>query len=113
MSVSQMLQPTWPCAGVALGAAASHWLSAPDFVGLDMAAGRPAQPVERHHALHRIGDQRKQRALAVVEQQRLVGIDQELVEGESRRPDLGQEGRQAIDLVGDLGDFGFHGFENL
>ena len=29
MSVSQMLQPIWPCAGVALGAAASHWLSAP------------------------------------------------------------------------------------
>ena len=51
--------------------------------------------------------------MAVVEQQRLVGVDQELVEGEAGRPDLRHEGRQAIDLVGDLGDFGFHGLSNL
>src|SRR5215813_14384197 len=75
-----------------------------------MAAGREGELVERDHALHRLADQREQRALAVVEEQRLVGIDQELVEGEAGRPDLGQEGRQAIDLVGDLGDVRLHGF---
>jgi hypothetical protein len=46
--------------------------------------------------------------MAVVEQQRLVGVDQELVEGEAVRPDLRHQGRKAIDLVGDFSDFGFH-----
>ena len=44
-----------------------------------------------------------------VEQQRLVGVDQELVEREAGRADVGHERRQAEDAVGDLVDVGFHG----
>jgi hypothetical protein len=88
MSVTQMLMPTWPCLGVRLGAAASHSLIAPDssastwlhVVQRSLSSGITLSPPR---------DQREHRAMAVVEQQRLVGVDQELVEGEAVRPDCG------------------------
>ena len=45
-----------------------------------------------------------------VEQQRLVGGDEELVEGEAVGADLGDPGRDPVDAVGDLVDGGLHGF---
>ncbi len=54
--------------------------------------------------------QREEPPHAGVEQQRLVGVDQELVEGEpGGGGDLGHEGREAVDPVGDLVDVGLHG----
>lgn len=78
------------------------------FVALDMGAGRPAQLRERDHGLHRLDDQREEAALAVVEEQRLVGVDQELVEGEAGRADGVHEGREPVDAGGDFGYGGFH-----
>jgi hypothetical protein len=47
---------------------------------------------------------------ASVEEQRLLGADQERVEGEAGRlGDLRHVGRQAINPVGDFGDLGLHG----
>jgi hypothetical protein len=40
--------------------------------------------------------------------QGLVGIDEELVEREAGRADVGDEGRQAVDVIGDLVDARFH-----
>ena len=51
----------------------------------------------------RLRHQREHPALAGVEEQRLVGVDEELVEREAGRPDVGDEGREAVDAVGDLG----------
>jgi hypothetical protein len=108
MSASQMLQPVRPCAGWALGAAASHWLSAPLSSPSTWEQVVQRSFVERDHGLHRLDNQREQAALAVVEEQRLVGVDQELVEGEAGRPDGVHEGREPVDVGGDLGDGGFH-----
>ena len=59
--------------------------------------------VDGHDPGHRLGDEREHAAGPGVEEQRLVGVDQELVEGEpGRRRDLGHEGRDAVDPVGDL-----------
>jgi hypothetical protein len=45
-----------------------------------------------------------------MEQHRLVGANEEMIEGESRgRGDLGDMHGQAIDAVGDFIGFGLHG----
>jgi len=79
------------------------------LVGLDMAEGDPAQTVERQHA--RVGrrDGPEHPARAAMEQQRLVGDHEELVEGEAgRRGNRRHEGRQSIEAVGNLVDPGGH-----
>jgi hypothetical protein len=51
----------------------------------------------------------KERSLAAVKEQRLLGVDQELVEGEARRRPGGRdEGREPVHAVGDLVDSRFH-----
>src|SRR4051794_28684100 len=50
------------------------------FVGLDVPERDPPQPCQWHHAFYRCGDQRKHRAWTGVEQERLLRIDEELVE---------------------------------
>ncbi len=44
-----------------------------------------------------------------VEEQGLLVVDEVLVEGEAGRADLGDEGREPVDAVGDLVDLGVHG----
>ena len=46
--------------------------------------------------------------------QRLVAKDEKLIEGEAGRGrDVGNEGRQAVDAVGDLSDLGLHDISPL
>src|SRR5262249_58649597 len=79
------------------------------LVRLDVAEGDPAQPPRIHHARHRLGDGGKERALPAMEEERLRGIHEELVEGKAARADRGQEGGKAINARGDLVDFRLHG----
>ena len=44
-----------------------------------------------------------------MEQQGLLVVDEVLVEGEAGRSDLGDEGREPVDAVGDLVDADVHG----
>ena len=74
------------------------------LVGLDVAERDPAQPAQVGDPRRRQGDRGEQGALAAVEQERLVGVDQELVEGEPARPHLRHEGGEAVDPLGDLVD---------
>jgi hypothetical protein len=78
------------------------------LVGLDVAEGDPAQAAYLHHPGDSLGDGREQRPLAAVEEQRLLGIDEELVEGEAVRPHRGQKGGEPIDPVRDLVDASLH-----
>src|SRR4029079_1157934 len=78
------------------------------LVGLEVAEHDPAQPLDGRDGRDRLGDEREHPARTGVVEQRLVGVDEELVESESRRPDLGDERADAVDAVGDLGDVG-HG----
>jgi hypothetical protein len=68
----------------------------------------PAQAREREHGLDGLGDEREHALRAGVEQERVVVVDQELVEGEPCGPDVGHEGRDAVDALGDLVDGGGH-----
>src|ERR1035437_3659246 len=78
------------------------------LVGLDMAERDPAQPVNRHDPLDGCPDTGKHCAMAGVEQQWLVVVQQELVEGESAGSDLRYKGRQPVDPGGDLINGGGH-----
>jgi hypothetical protein len=78
------------------------------LVGLQVREGDPPEPAGRHDLLDRPLDQREQLALAGVVEQRLLGVDEERVEGEAARPDVRDPGRQPVDAVGDLVDFGSH-----
>src|SRR5262249_45312226 len=64
------------------------------FVRLHVAEGYPAQPLQIGDSCGGGANAGKQKALPAVEQQRLLSIDEELVEGDSgRRSSIGQEGR--------------------
>ncbi|RNJ49157.1 hypothetical protein D1O30_05635 [Methylocystis hirsuta] len=79
------------------------------FIGFDMAEGNPAQPLDWHDRGQALRDARKQRTRPAMKQQRLVGVDEELVEGETgRRRDLRHIRRQTIDALGDFIDLRFH-----
>ena len=69
-----------------------------------MAEGDPTECFDWHDGGDCFADRVEQHALACVEQQGLVVVDQELVEGEAGRADIGNEGRQAVDPVSDLVD---------
>ena len=60
------------------------------------------------HLADGLGHEREHPPRAGVEQQRLVAVDQVLVEGEAAGGDLGDAGREAVDAVGDLVDGGLH-----
>jgi hypothetical protein len=70
-----------------------------------MTEADPTQRGERQHLADRIGNQREQRPHAGVEQERFVGVDEDLVE---RHSGVGNERRDAEDVVGDLGRDGVH-----
>ena len=79
------------------------------FVGLDMAERDPAQACERHDAGDGLRHQRKHPPRAGVEERRLVGVDEELVEREAPGCGVRHAGRQAVDALGDFVDTGVHG----
>jgi anion-transporting ArsA/GET3 family ATPase len=74
------------------------------LIGLDVRECDPAQPFDRHHARDRLAHQREQLAHPRVVEQRLLCVDEELVEREAGRADLRHERRDAVDAVGDLVD---------
>ena len=80
----------------------------PALVGLDVTEADPAQRLDRDDLGDRLGDQREHRAVPGVEQQRLVTQDEELVERDPDRGDVGHERRDPVDPVGDLVDGGAH-----
>ncbi len=69
------------------------------LVGLEVAVADPAQARERHDPRQRLADPGIERAHAGVEQQRLLGVDQDLVE---REPALRGERREPVDAGSDL-----------
>jgi len=79
------------------------------LVGFDVSGRDPPERVERYDSGDSAADRVEQHELPGVEQQRAVGSDQELVEGEAGRADVGDEGRDPVDAVGDLVDRGGHG----
>jgi hypothetical protein len=82
----------------------------PGLVGLQVREPDPPHPFKRHHSFHRHGHQRKQRAHAAVVEQRLLSVDEELVDREAgRRRHVGQVGGEPVDAVGDLIGPGLHG----
>jgi hypothetical protein len=78
------------------------------IVGLDMTEADPAQLFDRYDGRHRFGDQREHAARAGVKQHRLVSQNQELAEAEAFGPDIGHEGRDAMDAGGDFVNAGGH-----
>ena len=67
------------------------------------------QPVEPDEGVDGLGDEREELTHAGVEQERLLGADQELVEREPGRwRDVGDERRQSVHVGGDLGDGRVH-----
>lgn len=79
------------------------------LVGLDVTERNPPQPLHRHDPFDGLAHGREHRAVPRVEQERLVVVEQELVEGEAGRPDRRGEGRQPVDPRTDLGNVRGHG----
>ena len=90
------------------GAAASRLVHRPALVRLDVAEGDPPQRSTGTIGRDRLAHEREHRPRTGVEQQRLLVVDQELVEREAGGADLGHEGGQAVDAVGDLVDSSLH-----
>ena len=79
------------------------------FVGFDMAEADPPQPVDRHDLPNGGGHQWEHPTRAAVEQHRLIGDDEELVEGEpGRRSDVRDEGGEPENPRRDFVAGGFH-----
>src|ERR1039458_4524518 len=78
------------------------------LVGFDVTECDPSQAVHRQDSLDGVLHRRKHGAMPRVEQQRFVVVEQELVERESARSDLGNEGTQPVDVRGDLVHLGRH-----
>src|SRR3546814_2270459 len=74
-----------------------------------MTEADPAQPLDRQDPRDRRGYRIEHGPGAAVEQQRLLRIHQELVEGESRRRrDVRHEGREPVNAFRDLRNVGAH-----
>ena len=108
ISLIETMQPSPPWATCGVRRGGQELVHGAALVGLDVTERDPAQPLDRHDPLDGFADAGKHRAVAGVEQQRLVVVDQELVEGEPVRADLGHERRQPVDIRCDLVDFGGH-----
>ena len=72
------------------------------LVGFDMAEGDPAKPVERGDRGDGLGEEREGGPVSGMEEQGLLVVDEVLVEGEAGRADVGHEGREPVDSLGDL-----------
>ena len=79
-----MSQPRAPWATWLAGAAASHMFIAPHSSASTWPKVIQRSDSTGTHRGHRLGHQREHAARAGVEEQRLVGGDEELVEGEAR-----------------------------
>ena len=79
------------------------------LVRLDVTEGDPPQRVDGEHPGDRFADTGKHCTRPGVKQQWLLGLDQELIEGEPGGADVGNEGRKPEDAPGDLVELGFHG----
>mgnify|MGYP003342144179 CR=1 FL=1 len=75
------------------------------LVGLDVPEAEPPKPVERYDPSHRGAHVREERSLTEVEEQRLVGVDEDLVEHHVGHRVVG---RDSVDAVPDLVDRGGH-----
>jgi hypothetical protein len=71
----------------------------PHLIGLDMPEAQPPQSLQGNDPRHRPGDCRKHLPVPAVPQQRLLGHDEELVEHQVRRLDIG---RDAVHVLSDL-----------
>ena len=105
-SFSDTITAVMPCATWACGATCSQLFIEPRLVGLDVTERDPPQRLDRDDPGDRGGYQREQLPVSGVEQQWFVGDDEVLVEGHAGRLD---EGRDAVDAVGDLHGGRFHG----
>jgi hypothetical protein len=65
-------------------------------------------PFRRHHGRHCVAHRREEPSGPGVEEEGLVGEEQELVERDPSGRPLRHEGRDADDVVGDGIDVGFH-----
>jgi hypothetical protein len=72
------------------------------LIGLDVAEGDPPKPLDGRDAGDRVADEREHPARSGVEQQRLLVVDEELVEREASGSDVGDEGREPVDAGSDL-----------
>jgi hypothetical protein len=72
------------------------------LVGFHVPEGNPAQPLERDDARDRLRYERKHVAQTGMEKERLVRVDQKLVEREAARRHLGNARRKAVNAVGDF-----------
>ena len=94
-----------------LGGGGQPQIHGAGLVGFQMAEADPAQALDRHDLGHGLGDQRKHRARPAMEEQRHLGIDQELVEGEAGgRRHLRQPGSRAGRRAGRFRRCGFPWF---
>ena len=107
-SLIDTMQPSAVWATCASGAAARN-----RFIAPHSSASRWPNVIQRNRSSGitvaiGLGHRREHAAWSGVEQQRLVGVDEELVERETGRADVGHERGQAVDAVGDLVDACFH-----
>ncbi len=73
-----------------------------------MAEGDPSQGLDREDGGDRTADLTEHAASPGVEQEWLLGIDEEVVEGEAGGADVGNERGQPEDAIGDLVDLDIH-----
>ena len=82
----------------------------PALVGLDVTEGDPADRLHPQNRRRRLRDEREHGAGPGVKQERLIGGHEELVEGKPLGADLGDEGGDPVDAVGDFVHGRLHGF---
>jgi hypothetical protein len=103
------MQAVAPCTTCARGATPEPLVHRAAFVGLDMAEADPAQLFDRDEPPDRLRQRREHAAQPAMEQHRLVGADEEMIEGEAgRRRDVGHVHGQPIDAGGNFVDSGLH-----
>jgi hypothetical protein len=78
------------------------------LISLDVTERDPPQRVEREHPGDRFADAGEHCTGPGVKQQRLFGLNEELIEGEAGGADVGNEGREPEDALGDFVELGFH-----
>jgi hypothetical protein len=75
-----------PMGGFGLRRCGEQLVHGPALVGFDMAEGDPAEPVKRGDRGDGLGEEREGGSVSGMEQQRLLVVDEVLVEGEPAGP---------------------------